>query len=309
MNQKDTSQTSAQRMPKKEMAIKASIFVFLIYFFTFTGSALFNLLFIELTIRIIMFLAFFIIIGAVLGFMPWLHEYLVSTRKGETAKENAISIKKLLTHVLIGAISAGLLCFLFVLLPYICKIPQTATSIISQVFKYAGFAFIVVFFWRMEKRPLKDLGLERKNVVSQILIGLGLGVLTCFVFSLLPILCKIVPAKNWVSKPSDITQIAYTVLSNLLLIGTVEELIFRGYLQTSIANSVRGNFTGVLTAAALFGIWHIFNGNIINVGMTFLIGAVLGFGRAYLKNCSLLSVMLAHALNNILIMVIAFIYL
>ena len=70
-----------------------------------------------------------------------------------------------------------------------------------------------------------------------------------------------------------------------LIVGPVEELFFRVYLQKTFVNIFSKNkWIGVIIASALFGFWHLINGSIIQVLFTFGIGLVFGLTKEYIKD-------------------------
>ncbi|MDR2202126.1 MAG: CPBP family intramembrane metalloprotease [Clostridiales bacterium] len=174
---------------------------------------------------------------------------------------------------------------------------------------YAAMAAAVFSACRAEKKSVKDLGFCRRNPHIQILIGIGLAVGLSFIIGALPILIGGPGASLIGGKQTNAANIVYSIATDLIFVGTVEELIFRGFIQTRISGLTNRKWIGVLTAAALFGFWHIVNGSWIQVPFTFLIGCAFGFCRAYLKNCTTASVMLAHGLYDSLLIVIAIVLL
>ena len=81
----------------------------------------------------------------------------------------------------------------------------------------------------------------------------------------------------------------------LLLVGIVEELIFRGYMRTFIGRDTGNAFAIVAISSAAFGLIHWSLG-LHAVLVTSVIGAV--FMAAYLRTRSLPAIMLAHFAIN-----------
>ena len=71
-------------------------------------------------------------------------------------------------------------------------------------------------------------------------------------------------------------------------------------LALRITLQVLLNILNGIIAALLFGLWHIINGNIIQVLFTFGIGLVFGFSKYKIKNCGYVGVSLAHGLYDFL---------
>lgn len=82
----------------------------------------------------------------------------------------------------------------------------------------------------------------------------------------------------------------------ILIVGFVEELIFRSLLQTRMGDSF-GRLRGLLIASLLFGIMHSGYGTLYEVLYTFSAGMVLGY--MFLRTGSLPLVSLTHGFVNI----------
>jgi membrane protease YdiL (CAAX protease family) len=196
--------------------------------------------------------------------------------------------------------------FLFKPLNSIQSIPLKMTAACAFYVLQIAFVFIIC---RIEKRRVADLGFYRRKLHIQILIGLGIAVVLSFLIGALPILIGGSGASLIGEKRTSALSVIFAVATDIIFIGLLEELIYRGYIQKRINELTKYKFVGVLIAAALFGLSHIINGAWIQVGFAFLIGGLFGFCREYLKNCSLLSVVLAHGVYDALLVVIGLILL
>lgn len=93
----------------------------------------------------------------------------------------------------------------------------------------------------------------------------------------------------------------YNLFYYILIIGPVEELIFRVYIQDSLICLLpKHKWMGVLLSSLLFGFWHLINGNIIQVLFTSIIGCVFGFTKYLIKECKYSGVSLGHGLYDFL---------
>lgn len=192
---------------------------------------------------------------------------------------------------------------------YIMLIQIFAVQVVVRYLLYLVMIGVIVLACMLEKRSVFDLGFYKQKMLFQILIGLAIAVVMAFVIGALPILISGGEASLIGGRPSSGGLAAYAIITDIIFIGTMEELIFRGYIQRRINELTKYKFIGVLVAAALFGLWHIINGAWIQVLFTFVIGAVFGFMREYIKNCSLLSVMVCHGVYDALLVVITLILL
>ena len=67
----------------------------------------------------------------------------------------------------------------------------------------------------------------------------------------------------------SITSIIFYLFYFILVIGPVEELIFRVYLQDTFTSFFKKNkYIGVIITAFIFGMWHFINGSFISVIFT-----------------------------------------
>ena len=114
-----------------------------------------------------------------------------------------------------------------------------------------------------------------------------IGVLTAIVLALFP---DVIPALSgqYAAGHTDfvlsgfIRQFFYYIL----IIGPVEELIFRVYIQDTITLLLpKYKWVGVLITSILFGLWHIFSGGLIQALSAIIAGCALGFCKYYIKNC------------------------
>ena len=93
----------------------------------------------------------------------------------------------------------------------------------------------------------------------------------------------------------------YDLLFYMLIIGPVEEFIFRVYLQDAFVSFFpKRQWIGVIIAAFLFGIWHIINGSLIQALFTFGIGLAFGFTKHKIKDTGYIGVAFAHGLYDFL---------
>ena len=87
----------------------------------------------------------------------------------------------------------------------------------------------------------------------------------------------------------------------MLIIGPVEEFVFRVYLQDMFVSFFKKQkWIGVVVSSFLFGLWHMINGNVIQVLFTFGIGLVFGFAKYKIKDCGYIGVSFGHGLYDFL---------
>ena len=144
---------------------------------------------------------------------------------------------------------------------------------------------------------VKTLLPPKKKLWLQILIGIGIAAVLCFFVCILPILC----GTSLIGIHNDMTvgRIILSAVQDLIFVGVGEEIVFRGYVQNQFAIWLKKcKWLAPLIAAAIFGLWHLINGSLIQVLFTTLIGCVFGYAKYFIKDCSLLSVIIAHGLYD-----------
>jgi len=158
---------------------------------------------------------------------------------------------------------------------------------------YTAVAVVAMILTRQQKELLPT----KNKLWLQILLGVGLAAVLCFFIGILPILC----GTSLVGSHTDpsAVYILTSAVQDILFVGVGEEIVFRGYIQNQFAVWLKKcKWLSPLIAAALFGLWHIINGSLIQVLFTTAIGCVFGYAKYFIKDCSLLSVTIAHGLYD-----------
>ena len=131
----------------------------------------------------------------------------------------------------------------------------------------------------------------------------GIGILIALCLSLaiafIPAFCGF----SLVGQHMDFSwfSIIYNFLDYFLIIGPVEELIFRVYLQdTMISFFKKYNYAGVVIAALIFGAWHLINGSVLQMMFASGIGLVFGTCRYLIKDCKYCGLAVGHGLYDFL---------
>ena len=142
------------------------------------------------------------------------------------------------------------------------------------------------------------IGIELKNF-WQYLIGLGIALTLSLFIAFIPAWCG--HSIVGVHTNYDIGTLIYAFFFFLLVIGPVEELVFRVYYQETFMSFFnKHKWIGVIIASALFGLWHLINGSPLQVLFTFGIGLVFGFAKYFIKRFKYLGVSFAHGLYDFL---------
>ncbi|MDE7269600.1 MAG: CPBP family intramembrane metalloprotease, partial [Acetatifactor sp.] len=89
----------------------------------------------------------------------------------------------------------------------------------------------------------------------------------------------------------------------IFAVGFVEEFVFRGFVYEKIKSINQKDMIAIIGSSVLFGVFHLFSGNIVQMIMTACIGAFFCFCRLKVKNCSTLSLIIGHGVYDALITV------
>ena len=141
-----------------------------------------------------------------------------------------------------------------------------------------------------------DINLKNKH---QYWIGATIALVLSVLIAIIPALCGF----SLIGNHTDFSWflLIYDLLFYMLIIGPVEEFVFRVYLQdTFMSFFEKHKWLGVVIASFLFGLWHIINGNVVQVLFTFGIGLVFGFAKYKIKDCGYVGVSFGHGLYDFL---------
>ena len=131
----------------------------------------------------------------------------------------------------------------------------------------------------------------------------GIGVAIAIILSLLIAFIPALFGFSLVGQHSGFSwfRIVYCFLFYFLVVGPVEELIFRVYLQDALTSFfIKRKYLGVILAALLFGLSHLINGSLVQVPFTFGIGLVFGTCRYKIRDCKYPGLAVGHGLYDFL---------
>jgi len=159
---------------------------------------------------------------------------------------------------------------------------------------------VPVLLMLKEKEKLRDIGFEREKLFFQIIIGLSIATVMCLVLTVIPILCgfKDMVSSTRYSQPWQfVFQFFYTIFG----VALVEEFFFRGYLFKKLLDIRDSKLFAITISSVIFGLFHVLAGGLIQVLITGIIGAIYCFCKEKIKNCTLLSLIIAHGVYDALI--------
>jgi len=160
------------------------------------------------------------------------------------------------------------------------------------------FPFVIVL---KKKQGLSSLGFCKKNLWPSLGLGLSCGIVA-LIFNK-GILFAII--YGWKLEPFGF--LVYQFLYYLVGIALIEEVIFRGYIQTRLYGIFRNNVSAVLTGALMFSLMHVPNqlakGNVeLNLALLIWLATCfiwhIVFNLIYVKYNSIFGPILLHTLMD-----------
>jgi membrane protease YdiL (CAAX protease family) len=152
----------------------------------------------------------------------------------------------------------------------------------------------------VNKEKLSDIGFSEEKILSQIVIGLLLAFAMSLVLTVLPIMLGF---KEMVGNTTytELWKFIYQFIYAILGVALAEEFVFRGYIYSKLLEIKNSKWFAIIISSILFGLFHIFHGNVVQVIMTALLGVLFCVFREKIKGCTLLSLIIAHGVYDALI--------
>lgn len=152
--------------------------------------------------------------------------------------------------------------------------------------------FIAFSAMKLSKMKI-DIDFKGKR---QYLIGFIIAIIFAIVIYIIPAYFGI---GEWVHLDFSWFTLIYNFFFNMLIVGPVEEFIFRVYIQDAIVSFFeKHKWIGIVITSFLFGLLHIFNGGVLNVFIAFGWGLLVGFAKYKIKGCGYLGLAFGHGLYD-----------
>jgi membrane protease YdiL (CAAX protease family) len=170
-----------------------------------------------------------------------------------------------------------------------------------------GIPFMVC---RLLKSSIGTLGFKKDELLKQVLIGTKIFVVLSFLFTLAVVVLGDNKGILIGTKINNIGILTYYISFDILFVGMGEEILFRGYFMDRFRSLTESEIWAVVLSALIFGIWHFPGGHdFLQVILTAFIGTIYGFAMLKIKNCSTLSVGIAHGLHDAYILILGYLLL
>lgn len=174
---------------------------------------------------------------------------------------------------------------------------------VGMIVTHLPIAIVPLCIAIFNKDKWSDYGFSKEKIGYQVVIGLVIALCMSFVFTVIPHLAG---KSDWVNNQHQyqyMWQFIYDFVYYIFAIALGEEFVFRGFFYTKM-ETLFGSSTGAIVGSSiLFGLFHFLGGNIIQLIVTGIIGAILCICRVKIKNCTLLSLIIAHGVYDALITV------
>ena len=180
-----------------------------------------------------------------------------------------------------------------------------ALRMISTIFVYWLIALVPIIIIFVNKDKLAEYGFSKEKVTFQIIVGVIIGIVMSLILTLIPHLLGFGEYVDSGKRYEYLWQFVYEFFYCIFAIGFVEEFVFRGFVYRKIKSISQKDMIAIIGSSVLFGAFHLFSGNIIQMVMTACLGVFFCFCRLKIKNCSTLSLIIAHGIYDALITVFA----
>lgn len=174
---------------------------------------------------------------------------------------------------------------------------------IGAIAVYWLIAAVPLLLLLLQRETLSDYGFCGDRIGRQILTGIILGFAMSLVLTLLPHLLGFGAYVDSGKRYRFVWQFAYEFVFCIFAVGFAEKLVFRGILYGKLRAICPGEGLAVLVSSVLFGAFHLFGGDPVQMIVTGCIGALLCFCRMKIRNCSVVSLAIAHGIYDALITV------
>lgn len=212
--------------------------------------------------------------------------------------------KKKIAGLVIGYLGSMLALFGLVMFnSYLLMSISLVARMVAMIVLYWLVALVPAVIMLVDKEKLSDYGFSAEKIPLQIVVGVIIGVLMSVVLTLIPHLAGYGEYFNSGNDYSQLWQFVYEFIYCIIAVGFVEEFIFRGFIFSRVKSLGGNNIVAVIVSSVLFGFFHIFGGNPLQIFTTALIGAFFCLCRLKIKNCTLLSLIIAHGVYDALITV------
>ena len=213
--------------------------------------------------------------------------------------------RKLTTDLVLGTLGAfaGILIVVLInnFVLRILPLPVKAPLVMIEYWLIAVIPIIIII---RNKEKLCDYGFTKEHIGKQLIIGIALGLCMSAVFTLLPRLLGYGEYFSSNKVYRYLWQYIYEIIYCIISVAAVEEFVFRGFIYEKAKALFSSEGAAIAVSSVLFGLFHIFNGDIGQVIITAVLGALWCFFRLKIKGCTIISLIIMHGVYDFLIVLI-----
>lgn len=212
--------------------------------------------------------------------------------------------RKLIVNLILAVVGVilGLAATNLFLSALLMELPL-GVRMVTMPLVYWLIAVVPLILKAVNRERCSEYGFTRNRLFLQILTGIGIAFVMSALLTLLPHLIGYGELVSSGKSYQHLWQFLYELFYTVFAIGAVEEFVFRGFFYHKVKQLTSSEITTIIVTSILFGCFHLFSGNIIQMIVTGCIGAVFCICRLKIKNCSTLSLILAHGIYDWLIVV------
>lgn len=173
------------------------------------------------------------------------------------------------------------------------------------------FLLVPICFMKFEHLKLKDIGITKNRLFTQVMIGCLIGIVETVVIVALTVLLGF---KEQLGQPlyEESWQYVFYFFYAVFAVGLFEEVFFRGYLYKKLLDIRKSKPFAIIISSVMFGLCHfVGNGNILYCIPQVLLATVSGIFYCVLRekipNCSLISLIFMHGIYDFCIAFLVYI--
>jgi membrane protease YdiL (CAAX protease family) len=176
-------------------------------------------------------------------------------------------------------------------------VPIPERMLITRITFWVYFGIVYLYVAKREKKPFL-LWKEESHSIGFYIISVILMLLTVIVFAAIIGVSLKYLGFGMSKVVADFTKMSVPLKwFAILTAGIVEELIFRGYIQSRLQLLFKSEYWPMIISALCFGLVHAGYGTLINMMIPFIIGII--FSWHYYKYRNIKILMICHALIDI----------
>lgn len=204
--------------------------------------------------------------------------------------------------MILGYVGALAGCFGVIMFNrYVMTSLPLAGRMICMPLVYWLIALVPIILICISKDENEILIFPKEKIGIQILIGAISGLVIASAYFLVPYLLGFGSYVDNGSRFTKLWQFVFEFVYFIVAVGAVEEIVFRGFIYSKLKSICGNEIITILVSSILFGLFHLLNGNIVQVCITTIIGIIFCLVRYKVKSCSMLSLIILHGVYDFMI--------